>query len=577
MLQSINESASAGEYMEFLGKQFYNYRLIRYLGKGSFGEVYLAEHVSKPLQYAIKLLRTRLTSENLLDFLNEARTVRLQHPNIMRIQDFGVVDDVPFLVMDYVSGGTMRQRHPYGTRIPLQSVVGYVKQISEALQYAHDDGLVHRDVKPENMLIGANNEILLSDFGIVTTSYTWSPGNASGVAGTALYMAPEQIQAKPVRASDQYALAAIVFEWLTGTPPFRGTIAELTVQHLTQPPPPLSDHLSDVPEAVEQVIMKGLAKDPKERFASIKEFAKALEQASKLPIGTTLSIFRGHTNWITAVSWSPDGVAIASASNDRTVRVWNAEKATTLYIYYGHAGAVTAAAWSPDGTRIVSASSDGTVHVWESATGKRILTYEEHSDTVLSVAWSPDGTRIASAGCDRTIHVWDTRTGKNQQVYRGNADDVCSVAWSPNGQYLASASYDQNVLVRDSASGERRMSYRSHMAGVFAVAWSSDSRRIASASYDKSVQVHDVASGKALLTYRGHKEGVFALAWSPDGTRIASAGDDNAVHIWFSANGRLQAAYRLHEGGIRGIAWSPDGQYLASGGVDNIAHIWYAA
>jgi len=557
-------------------QQIDNYRLIRPLGKGNFGEVFLAEHVSKQTQVAIKLLRTRLSPENMIDFLNEARTMRLHHPNIMRIVDFGIVEDMPFLVMDYVSGGTMRQRHPFGTRLPLPAVVEYVRQISEALQYAHDEGLVHRDVKPENMLFGANNEILLCDFGIVTTSYTWSPGNAAGFAGTVLYMAPEQIQGKPVRASDQYALGVIVYEWLVGTPPFRGNLPELTAQHISQPPPPLRDYRPEIPEVVEQVIWKAMAKDPKLRYASVKEFAEALQQASKPPIGATLSIFRGHADWITALDWSPDGSSVASASNDRTVRVWNAEKATTLYIYYGHADAVTAAAWSPDGTRIASASNDGTVHVWESATGKRILTYEEHSDTVLSVAWSPDGTRIASAGCDRIIHVWDTCTGKNQQIYRGNTDDVCSVAWSPNGQYLASASYDQNVQVRDGASGALRMSYRSHMAGVFAVAWSPDSRRVASASYDKSVQVRDVATGNALLTYRGHKEGVFALAWSPDGTRIASAGDDKAVHIWSSANGRFQAAYRLHEGGIRGIAWSPDGQFLASGGADNSAHVWYA-
>jgi serine/threonine protein kinase len=361
--------------MDLVGQKIDNYRLIRYLGKGSFGEVFLAEHVSKHTQFAIKLLRMRLSPETMVNFLNEARIMRLHHPNIMRIVDFGIVEDVPFLVMDYIPGGTMRQRHPFGSKVPLQTVVDYVKQISEALQYAHDEGLVHRDVKPENMLIGPNNEILLSDFGIVTNSYTWSPGNAPGVAGTALYMAPEQIQARPVRASDQYALGVIVYEWLAGMPPFRGTLPELTVKHLTQPPPSLCDSVPNVSQAVEQVIMKALAKDPKGRYASIKEFAEALQQASKPPIGTTLSVFRGHTDWITALDWSPDGVNIASASNDRTVMVWDAAKATTIYTYHGHAREVTSVGWSPDGTRIASSSCDGTVQVWEGTTGKRILTY----------------------------------------------------------------------------------------------------------------------------------------------------------------------------------------------------------
>lgn len=562
--------------MDLSGQQIDKYRLIRHLGKGSFGEVFLAEHVSRRTQVALKLLRARLSPENMVDFLNEARAVRLQHANIVRILDFGVVEDVPFLVMDYLPGGTMRQRHPFGSRLPLSTIVDYVRQISDALQYAHDEGLVHRDVKPENMLIGSNNEILLNDFGIVTTSYTWSPGNVAGVAGTALYMAPEQIEGKPVRASDQYALAVIVYEWLSGTAPFVGTLTELTVQHLTRQPPPLSDHVPGVSEAVERALFKALAKDPKERYASVKEFADALQQTNKPPIGTTFSIFRGHTDWVIALAWSPDGAKIASASNDKTVQIWDASQTKILCTYRDHACEVTAVAWSPDGTRLASAGGS-TVHVWEAATGKRLLAYQEHTDQVLSLAWSPDGAYLASAGCDKSIHIWNARVGRNENIYRENADDVSSVAWSPDGRYLASASYDQNVHVRVVASGARQLTYRTHMAGVFAVSWSPDSRRVASASYDRSVQVRDVTTGAVVLTHRSHKDGVFALAWSPDGTRLASAGDDRAVHIWQSANGRMQAAYRLHLGGIRCLAWSPDGRQIASGGTDNTVHIWLAS
>ncbi len=262
------------------GQQLGNYRLIRLLGKGGFAEVYQGEHIYLKTPAAIKVLHTQLTSEDMDGFLNEARTIaHLVHPHIVRVTDFGIEGDTPFLVMDYAPNGTLRQRHPKGTRLPLSLIIPYVKQVSGALQHAHNEKLVHRDIKPENMLLGRQNELLLSDFGIALVAQSSRYPSPQEIVGTAAYMSPEQIQGKPRPASDQYALAVVVYEWLSGDRPFHGSFTELCTQHMFAPPPPLQEKIPTISPDIEHVVTMALAKDPHERFMSIQAFANALEQA----------------------------------------------------------------------------------------------------------------------------------------------------------------------------------------------------------------------------------------------------------------------------------------------------------
>ncbi len=137
------------------GQQLGNYRLVRLIGRGAFADVHLAEHVYLNTKVAIKILQTKVADNELEAFLKEARTIAsLVHPHIVRVTDFGVASDTPFLVMDFALNGTLRQRHPKGTQLPLTTIVPYVRQVAEALQYAHDEKFIHRDIKPENMLLG---------------------------------------------------------------------------------------------------------------------------------------------------------------------------------------------------------------------------------------------------------------------------------------------------------------------------------------------------------------------------------------------------------------------------------------
>src|SRR6266704_627541 len=203
------------EQKEHLGQQVGEYRLLHQIGKGSFGAVYLAKYLHGNSHAAVKLLRLQLTSrEDLKDFLNEARTMmRLRHPHIVPLLDFGLTrDDTPYLVMEYAAGGTLQQRCPKGTKLPFQTIDSYVSQLASAMQYAHDHRVIHRDVKPGNVLLRADGTLLLSDFGIAKVLEQSSLVSLQTQVGTPAYMPPEQSRGKPCSASDQYSLAVMVYE-----------------------------------------------------------------------------------------------------------------------------------------------------------------------------------------------------------------------------------------------------------------------------------------------------------------------------------------------------------------------------
>lgn len=266
--------------MDRVGQRFGNYRLLRLLGEGGFAEVHLGEHAFLGTQAAIKVLQIRLAQELLKDFLQEARTLaHLEHPHIVRVLDFGLEGGVPFLVLHYAPNGSLRQVYPRGSRLTLPNVVTYTREIVAALYYIHEQKLIHRDVKPENMLVGRNNDLLLGDFGVAVFSRNARDPRLHEASGTLAYMAPEQLCGDACTASDQYALAVVVYEWLCGSCPFSGTSAEIVQHHLHTPPPSICEKAPNISEAVEQVVLKALAKDPLQRFADVREFADALASA----------------------------------------------------------------------------------------------------------------------------------------------------------------------------------------------------------------------------------------------------------------------------------------------------------
>jgi serine/threonine protein kinase len=267
------------------GQQLGNYRLIRLLGKGGFGEVYLAEHLLLERQQAIKVLLDQHFEDARFKerFLREARTLaKLDHPNIVHVDELGVQGNVIYLVMPYISRGTLQQvlRRQAGP-LTLTRVEDYLEQICAALDFAHARGVVHLDLKPLNLLLHADGRLLLSDFGLAHLMKEGAvQGGTSLSFGTPLYMAPEHLRGRPDHRSDLYALGVMLFQMLTGYPPFDGPTPEaIIVGHLTEPPPSLRSVNPSLPPALDLVLSKALAKRPGERYQTASELLADFKRA----------------------------------------------------------------------------------------------------------------------------------------------------------------------------------------------------------------------------------------------------------------------------------------------------------
>jgi serine/threonine protein kinase len=282
---------------ELIGKQLGNYRLIRRLGHGGFGDVYLGQHVHLQRHAAIKVLHAHMMQWGEEAFRAEAqRLVDLEHPHIVRIFDFGIEAGISYLVMEYAPNGSLRERHPSGSHLPLDTIVLYVKHLADALQYLHERKLIHRDIKPANILLGSKNNLLLSDVGLAIVSHSADSVSLQQIAGTPAYMAPEQAQGMAIQASDQYSLGVMVYEWLCCELPFtrsnkdgKGVQKEMEEQHRSTPPPPLRGKIPTISPLLETVVLTALSKDPKSRFVNVQAFANALEQASQSELFTSLA------------------------------------------------------------------------------------------------------------------------------------------------------------------------------------------------------------------------------------------------------------------------------------------------
>jgi eukaryotic-like serine/threonine-protein kinase len=266
---------------DYCGQRFGSYRISRLLGCGISAQVYLGQHLYLQRSAAIKVMNDSLEEKDIARFCVEASTIaRLEHPHIVPVYDFGVEEHIPYLVMEYAPHGTLRQRHPHGTVVPLPTIVNYVEQIAAALEHVHQHKIIHRDIKPENLLLGRSQGVLLSDFSISVIAHRTNSMTTQDGEGDVAYMAPEQLLRKPHITSDQYALGIVVYEWLTGTLPFQGFPVEIGLQHLQTPPPALRQRASAVTPEVERVVLRALEKNRHRRFPTVQAFAQALREAS---------------------------------------------------------------------------------------------------------------------------------------------------------------------------------------------------------------------------------------------------------------------------------------------------------
>src|SRR5688572_9899396 len=268
------------------GQMLGNYRIINQVGQGGMATVYKAYQPSMDRHVAVKVLPSQLaeSKEFVARFQQEARTIaRLEHPHILPVFDYGESDGVAYFVMRYLESGTLKEKMEAGRPLPLDEIDRLFTQLTDALSYAHSHGVIHRDLKPANALVDANGNLFLTDFGIAKLLESASPRltQTDAIMGTPAYISPEQAQAQPVdQRSDIYSLGIILYEMVTGRVPFAAdTPLAIILKHISDPLPLPSLIKSDIPASIEQVILKALAKDPKDRFATAAEFLSAWKHA----------------------------------------------------------------------------------------------------------------------------------------------------------------------------------------------------------------------------------------------------------------------------------------------------------
>jgi WD40 repeat protein len=286
----------------------------------------------------------------------------------------------------------------------------------------------------------------------------------------------------------------------------------------------------------------------------------------------------GHGAAITAVVYSPDGRQIITASNDKTVKIWDAESGRELWTLAGHSDWVNAIAYSPDGRRIVSASDDTTIKIWDVESGREIRTLSGHSVNVMSVVYSPDGRRNVSGSGDRSLKIWDTETGRVIRTLTGHSLGVEIVVYSPDGRRIASGSNDKTIKVWDTETGREIKTLTGHSETLNAVSFSPDGRRIVSSDNGETdnIKIWDTETGRELRTISA---GVWvgSARFSPDGGRIICGSGDNTVKIFDASTGREIRSLAGHGDVVFSVSYSPDGRRILSGSWDETAKIWDAA
>jgi WD40 repeat protein len=285
----------------------------------------------------------------------------------------------------------------------------------------------------------------------------------------------------------------------------------------------------------------------------------------------------GHTGWVRAVAFFPNGFSFASGGYDRTLQLWNIsnnQSFGTLSNHLGSISGINAIAVHPDGNTFATGSVDKSIKLWNFRSGQPVRNITGHEGQVYGLAYSPNGNNLISASADQTIKLWDWRKATLVRTFRGHQDKVLAVAFQPDGKRFASASFDKNIKLWDVNTGKQVLNIAGHTAPVNAIAFSPNGKLLASGSQDQTVKIWDVNTGKLVLTLTGHTGGVLAVDFNRDGTAIASGGADQTIRIWDAKTGEATQILNDHKAPVLSLSFSPKDATLVSGSADRSVKVW---
>lgn len=606
------------------------YLVLGVLGQGGMSTVLESHDDQLDRRVALKLLHAEIGERHAARLIREAKALaKLSHPNVVHVYEFGEDGGQWFLAMELVSGETLRrwqERRPHW-----RECVKVYLQAGSGLAAAHAAGLVHRDFKPDNCIVDEQGRARVLDFGLVrgvedtwqydrwnqSTERTSEDAATSGVLtrsgtvlGTLAYMPLEQFEGKRADArSDQFSFCVSLYEALYGERPFVGNSTR-TLMHALQAGkvrPPRSQ--AKIPTGLRRTLLRGLAREPDERWPSMDELLKELQRA--VAPRKTLKALVGMLALVLLVlviDRSFATVALSEADKERRAlanekdeeakradeeannakREREAAQAAkgmqlsaraslladvpgkeleALELGIQALGAVEEAEWSSTDT--VRGLHDALVR------SRKVITFGGPGDQrIRTLAWAPDGCCLATASWGGAVNIWSGATGEALASLEGHEETVSMVAWTSDGSRLATASEDGKVMLWNTATGETLAALEGHTKGISALAWTTDGTRLATASHDKTARLWNGGSGKLLAILDDHRQPLGALAFTVNGTRLATASKDRTARLWNGVTGKSIAILEGHTDSVLFLAWSTDSNRLATMSLDGTARLW---
>jgi WD40 repeat protein len=563
------------------------YEVLEEIGRGGMGVVYKARQASLKRLVALKLLLAGEYAgpEQLARFRSETESVaRLQHPNIVQIHEVGEADGHAFCALEFVAGGSLAARLA-GTPMQPRQAAQLVQALALAMQAAHEAGVVHRDLKPANVLLTADGVPKVTDFGLARQLDAPSGQTQSGqVVGTPSYMPPEQA-AGQVRqigpASDVYALGAILYECLTGRPPFKAATALDTLMLLrTQDPVPPGQLQPHIPRDLETICLKCLEKEPRRRYATAKALAGDLgsylrnEPITARPVGAPERLAKWARRRPAVAALSAGMLALAAVAFGLVTWQWLRAEGNAVEAGKradGEKAARKVAEEERDRAQLLSAR----------LAFARGLNMCEGGDVRGGLLWLARASQMAPAtdpDLRDTIRTNLDGWGRQVSAVRAvlpNGGTVTVVAFSPDGATLATVS-GEAVRLWESETGRLRGGPLQTGAPVRRVVFSPDGKVLAAEVSDRTVRLWDVATGKANGPPLRHQAPVAALAFSPDGAVLRTFSKDCAARSWRAATGEPLGDPLQFGKQVDVAAFSPDAQTILMGNHDRGIYLWDA-